>query len=250
MISSTEESPHEPSANAFAFEATRWTLLRQANAGGDADKERALEDLCRRYWKPLWKYVSWAFHLNPADAEDAVQGFMESAVRRDLLSQANEERGKFRTFLLTAMRNHCLQRLARAQTLKRGAGAVPVAMTSPAELETLPNEVPSRVEEAVDREWALTTMKASLKMLVEDYEKRGFKARAEAFVNLAVLDQEESHQSLSARLGMPEAQVAVELHRFRRRLREAFLRVVGDTVNSASEAEEEANYLLGLLAWI
>jgi RNA polymerase sigma factor (sigma-70 family) len=242
-----DKRPTEP--NAFDFEATQWTLVLRVQAGNEAEKMKALEDLVRRYWRPLWKFVSWSFSLSAADADDAVQGFLEVVLRRDILMRARQERGRFRTFLLTSIRNHCVKEWHRQQALKRGGGGGSDAATSPAELSQLTNTVPGGIEEAVDREWAKTTMKGALKILMSDYEKRGQKERAEILVRFAVHGEGASQKSMAAQLQLTESHVAVELHRFRRRLRDAFYQMVSETVSSAVEAEDEAKYLLGLLTW-
>jgi RNA polymerase sigma factor (sigma-70 family) len=213
-----------------------------------------MEELCKRYWKPLWKFVSWEFSLAPEDAEDAVQGFLEGVLLKGAISQADRTRGKFRTFLFQAIKSHVLHERDKRQALKRGGGREMVAATLPGELESLAGQTlraPKGLsaEQAADREWAKATLRQALKQLHAEYEKRGQGQRC-AHLQEAVLAGEARVDciKLAVVLAMSEGQASVEVHRFRKRLREAFLLQVRDTVVREEEAEE-SSYLLGLLAW-
>jgi RNA polymerase sigma factor (sigma-70 family) len=236
-----------PTENLHEFEPTQWTLLLQASQGTEAEREAAWDRLCRRYWKPLWHFARWAFQLSPEDAEDATQGFLSKVARLDLLSRADPARGRFRSYLLGCMKNHCLglRKLEKAQ--RRGGGLAAISQP-PEAFEELAAPASRELEQAVDRQWAEETLKAALARVGEDYAKRGLSERCAALVATVVNGEELPPEELAARLGVAAGQAPVERHRFRARLREAFHDVVRDTVTSQRELEAEAGYLLRLLA--
>ncbi len=250
MVDSPATEPAE--ANSFLFEATKWTLLLRAGDGDLDVKLQALEELCKRYWKPLWHYVRWAFPLSDTDAEDIVQGFLASAVKKDTLAKAREERGRFRSFLLASIRNYVLQDLRKGRAEKRGSGITAYPATLPQELEALPQAVSQEVEAKVDAEWAMTTMKAALVLVVNEYTKRGYATRVQSLVQFTLDSDAEgaSREAAAEQCQISTAQFGVELHRFRSRLRVAFESMVRETVTCHEDAEEESRYLLSLLTWI
>ncbi len=110
------------------FPSTRWTLLQHVRAGSAAEARAALETLCRTYWYPLY-CVARQKQLAEHDAQDAVQGFFESVLRRETFSTVDESAGKLRQLLLTAFDNYCTQQWQKAHRLKRGGGAEHVEFT-------------------------------------------------------------------------------------------------------------------------
>src|SRR4051812_26444272 len=102
------------------FATTRWSLVVAANGpGGDA--REALEWLCRKYWLPLFAYVRRRGE-SPENAEDLVQGFFAWLLTRELLSRAEAERGRFRSYLLGCLNHFLLHHAERMRRLKRGGG--------------------------------------------------------------------------------------------------------------------------------
>ena len=77
----------------------------------DKDSPRsveALEQLCRGYWRPLYAYARRLGH-SPADAEDLTQGFFARLLEKEYLNAAAREKGRFRTFLLVALKRFLAQ---------------------------------------------------------------------------------------------------------------------------------------------
>src|SRR5574341_1432705 len=87
------------------FVTTHWSVVLSAQGGQGDDSREALETLCRTYWYPLYAYARRLGH-RPADAEDLTQGFFARLLEKDYLKTAAREKGKFRTFLLTALKRY------------------------------------------------------------------------------------------------------------------------------------------------
>ena len=88
------------------FVTTHWSVVLSAKDKGTPRSAEALEKLCKTYWYPLYAYVRRRGH-SPADAEDLTQAFFARLLERNYVADANREKGRFRTFLLTAL-NHFL----------------------------------------------------------------------------------------------------------------------------------------------
>src|SRR5436190_5497381 len=99
------------------FPSTHWSQVVNAGHGGLPGGPAALEELCRAYWPPLYSFLRRQGH-SPHDAEDLVQGFLARVLAREDLAEVGPEKGRFRTFLLTSLRNFVIKQALRDKTLK------------------------------------------------------------------------------------------------------------------------------------
>jgi DNA-directed RNA polymerase specialized sigma24 family protein len=134
------------------FPSTLWSLV--LNAGASRIPSPQLEELCRAYWAPLYSFLRRQGH-SPHDAEDLVQGFLARLLAREDLAEVGPEKGRFRTFLLTSLRNFVIKQAMRDKALKRGGGQVAIPIT-PEEAERLcgPDMSANSPEAAFDRRFA------------------------------------------------------------------------------------------------
>jgi DNA-directed RNA polymerase specialized sigma24 family protein len=204
------------------FPHTRWTLLLTLREGSPEKSKDALEALCRAYWFPL--YVVARKRLSEFDAEDAVQGFFLSLLRRDALTQVDESRGRLRTFLLTAFENFCNQQWERQNTQKRGGEIEHIQLFTVhgAESRYIKHAEASTddVETLYNREWARTVLEGSLEALSQDYAERGQKARFDLLAaHLTQEDPEISMAQSALSAGMTAEAYRTALHRLRQQYR-------------------------------
>lgn len=96
------------------FATTRWSVVLRAGELGGTDSARALEALCTTYWMPLSAYVRRQ-GFGPTDAEDLTQAFFERVLERNDVGKADRMKGRFRSFLLTALRNFIADEMDRVQ---------------------------------------------------------------------------------------------------------------------------------------
>jgi DNA-directed RNA polymerase specialized sigma24 family protein len=112
----------ETSKQSASFRTTQWTQVLQACEGGDgAIAQRALTNLCLKYWYPLYAYVRRR-GKQPADAEDLAQGFLSQLLEKNRLAGVHPSKGKFRTFLLTCFDNYLCDQHDHECAKKRGGG--------------------------------------------------------------------------------------------------------------------------------
>ena len=217
-----------------------------ATDGGETSA-RALEALCRMYWKPVFTYIR-AQGFAPHDAEDLAQEFFARLLERDLLRDTDRAKGKLRTFLAVVLRNFLLNAREASMARKRGGGLIRMDGDT-AESESLllaSGEAPP--DRLVDRHWALTLLDRVLDRLGEEYRRAG---KGDVFVALkpALTADEASNTSceVARRLNMSDGAVRVAMHRLRQRYRDLLVAEVAQTVSDDVSVEEELRALLEMV---
>ena len=224
-------------------------MLAAAGQGDSPHAAAALEKLCRAYWYPLYAYVRRR-GSGPEDAQDGTQSFFARLLERDLLSRASPQRGRFRSFLLTALQNFLADEHDRAVAHKRGAGQPLIA------LDALDGEARYALEPSDDvspdklfeRRWATTVLEQAWASLEAEYAAEG---KADLFRELrrfnSALESAPGYAEVAGKLGLPENTVKSLVLRMRRRYRALLRAEIGHTVSDPSEIDEEIRYLLGVL---
>ncbi len=116
------------------FATIHWSLVATAADPTSPQAAEALEQLCRTYWYPLYAFVR-RYGCSPEDAQDLTQAFFERLLGKNLIAVADPHRGRFRTFLLTALKNFLISQHEHQNAAKRGGG-VRILPLSPADPET------------------------------------------------------------------------------------------------------------------
>jgi RNA polymerase sigma-70 factor (ECF subfamily) len=211
----TDDSSH--------FPATRWTLLQALREGSEADAKEALESICKAYWTPLY-IVARSQGMKQPDAEDSVQSFFESILKRDALLKADQSRGKLRTFLLFAFENFRKNAWRDSMRLKRGAG---IATVSHSECTDAEERYLSFTKEGSDiatlynREWARKLLARSLTALSETQHSRSLGERFDLYaIHLTQGGSDETTALSAAKLGISDSAFRQALFRLRRSYRE------------------------------
>ncbi|MEM7144515.1 MAG: sigma-70 family RNA polymerase sigma factor [Verrucomicrobiota bacterium] len=225
-----------------AFHTTRWTVVLEARG----QEEEALEDLCRRYWYPLYVFVRRRGH-GAADAEDLTQEFFARLLEKKWLDAVDRDRGKFRSFLMMAMKRFLANEWDRSQSLKRGGGATHFSLDMDGAEERYAEEPGEPADEALvyDRRWALTLLDRSLRKLEDEEEGERF-----AVLKQCLTAERGGFDCAGAGsiLGMSEGAVRVAVHRLRKRFREIFRAEIAETVADAGDLDGEMRYLAEILA--
>ncbi|MCG8652541.1 MAG: ECF-type sigma factor, partial [Pirellulales bacterium] len=153
------------------FQTTRWSVIAHAGEGASPAQQAALEDLCQAYWQPVYAFVRRS-GFGRHQAEDLTQDFFAELVdQRRLLRAADHQRGRFRTFLLAAVKNHMANHRRQAATLKRGGGVELFSIdTDDAERRYSVEPKEGWTPEALfNRRWALTLLENVLDQLAQHY---------------------------------------------------------------------------------
>jgi RNA polymerase sigma-70 factor (ECF subfamily) len=234
----------------MSFHTTHWSVVLAAREQDDATLARqALGTLCSTYWYPLYAFVRRQ-GFGPHEAQDLAQEFFYQFLERHALKHVRPEAGKFRSFLLTCLKNFLVNQRERAQAQRRGSGQ-PVLSLDGASAETQYSLEPAdRVtpELLFDRRWAMNVLDQALKALERDYAKRGQSdlfAALRGFLPSA--RGSESRAEVAAKHGMSPGALDVAVHRLRQRFGSMLREQVAQTVSSEGQVEEEIRYLISVL---
>lgn len=207
----------------------------------------ALEQLCRSYWFPLYAYVRRRGHAK-ADAEDLVQAFFARFLAKNYLAGLTAERGRFRAFLLAALKNFLINEWKHASRQKRGGGEVPLSLdweTADTKFQVAAQAEPSP-DRAFDREWALALLSQVIERLQAECAVEG---KAKVFEQLKVFlaagKSETAQSEVAQALGMEEGAVRVAVHRLRKRYRQLLRDEIANTLSDPAMVDEEMRTLFG-----
>jgi RNA polymerase sigma-70 factor (ECF subfamily) len=249
MMSASDEQSRQPMADG-KFCTTHWSVVLAAGRSNSTRARDALEKLCQTYWYPLYAFVRRLGH-GPHDSEDLVQAFFAQCLEKNYLSAADQAKGRFRSFLLIALKRFLANEWDKAQTRKRGGGAPPIsldAMTAEQRYALEPAEQLS-ADRVFERRWALTLLDKVLFQLREEQIAAG---RSTAFEllkdSLTGGGRGAPYAELATQLGINEGAVKVAVHRLRRRYRELLEAEIANTVASPEDVAAERRYLLSVLS--
>lgn len=225
------------------FETTRWSVVLRAR-GEPGEARAALEQLCRTYRPPVLAFVrSRGYALDAA--EDLTQAFFARFLERAWHSSADPERGRFRSFLLTALKRFLIDAGAEAAALKRGGGVRFHALDDEGDCEDAAGETPDTVFE---REWARAVLNAAFARLRNEAEQAGKLALFDRLGEFLVERPDESEYAHAAEeLQLRRNTLAVAVHRLRHRLRELVREELSEITASRAELDEELRTLRGSL---
>lgn len=244
---SSAESTQHPTSSGGIFPQTGWSMVLAARDGGSDSK--ALEDLCRIYWRPIYLYIRGWGHT-PAESEDLTQEFFYRLLRKDLLQRIEgPEKGRMRSFLCVLLKRFLADEHDKRMTQKRGGDwrAIPIdsaAAEARFSQERSDKESPDLI---FDRNWARDLLDQALKTMRTDYRSAG---KEELFERLlpTISPQLESlpYATLAKELDLTEGALKVAVHRFRQRYRDCLHTSLRETLDDPNDTEKELRYLLSL----
>ena len=232
------------------FVTTHWSVVLSARGKDSPQSAAALETLCRTYWYPLYAYVRRQGH-SPPDAQDLTQEFFARLLEKDYLKAADREKGRFRTFLIVALKRFLANEWDRLRAQKRGGGQPLLSLDAELaeqryRIEPVEGTTADRIFE---RRWALTLLDRTMTRLREEFASAGKAGDFDRLKACLTAERGEiSYTEIAAALGMSEGAARVAVHRLRKRFREVFREEIAHTVSSPEEIEEEVRYLISVLA--
>lgn len=237
--------PPEPSG----FATTQWSIVLRAAQPEDSAARAALEMLCRRYWFPLYAFARRRA-VTIHEAQDLTQEFFARLLEKNSLAAASPERGRFRSFLLTSLKNFLSNEWDRANTQKRGGGREQLSLDwesgeSRLSLEPAHSDTPER---EFERQWALTLLDNVVRRLQDEFASAGKSHQFELLKETltggrAVVD----YSAVATELSMSEDAARQAAHRLRKRYRDLLREEVAATVENGSDVEDEIGRLLAAL---
>lgn len=229
------------------FPTTRWSLILATRGQPTAGAREALASLCATYWYPLYAYVRRQGHA-VEDAQDLTQGFFTALIEKRYLADFDQERGRFRSFLLGAFKHFLANEHDRRTAHKRGGSAPAISLdTEDAErrysLEPSHDLTPDKIYE---RRWALVLLDRALDRLRRESSPDTRFDRLSLFLTGDATGV--SYLQLADELGMSEGAVKVAVHRLRKRFGEALRSEIAQTVAGPELVQEEMRHLLSVVS--
>jgi RNA polymerase sigma-70 factor (ECF subfamily) len=243
-----EASDSEAQAHGAVFATTHWSVVLAAGERNTPQSAAALEALCRTYWFPIYQYIRrWGY--GPEDAQDLTQEFFVRLLRQNSIGRADRERGRFRSFLLGALKHLLADEKAKVEAKKRGGGQSllsweQVGAEDRLRAEPMDQLSPDRV---FDRRWAMTVLEQATQRLRAEYDAPDRKPVFEELKSHVTGDDAApSYARAAARLGLSESAVKSAIYRLRQRYHALVREEVAQTVTNPQDLEDEIRYLMSL----
>jgi RNA polymerase sigma-70 factor (ECF subfamily) len=232
------------------FTTTHWSVVLAAGHGSDPGAPEALERLCGLYWRPLYLFVRSSGY-DPETAKDLTQAFFERLLGRDSLKDADPARGRFRSFLLGALKHFLANEWDRSRAVKRGGRCRFVPLETAVVEAELQRGTRRELnpEQFFERRWALTLLDQAHQELEAEQVAGGKGALFSALQVYLTGDKERPpYAATAAQLGMSVDAVRKAVERLRQRYGQLLRRMVAQTVDSPAEIEAELRHLRVVLS--
>lgn len=236
------------------FATTRWTQVLAAQ-GSSTKAGTALGDLCAAYYAPVHAYITHTSH-DLGDPRDLTQAFFARVLAgTTMLAGADRERGRFRAYLLGAVKHFLADTRDHRGAAKRGAQFehVPLVVSS-SDTDSSPDlEIPAAkgpvADTWFDRQWGLAVLDLALAALAAEHERQGKAGQFQLLKPWLTGDASRlSVTEAAAQLGLSEGAVKVAIHRLRKRFRDLVKAEIAQTVSTEQEAREELRYLIEVVS--
>jgi RNA polymerase sigma-70 factor (ECF subfamily) len=230
------------------FGTTRWSLVGRAGASS-LESAQALAALCELYWYPLYAYVR-RHGRTPHDAQDLTQGFFAQLLEKRSLAVADQQRGRFRSFLLTSMKHYLANQRDAERAQKRGGGDVVQSLDlEDAEGRYAREPADTTTPESLfERRWALTILEQTLARLRDEMAARGKTQQFEVLKGQLGGESAAPYAELAANLGIAPGAIKVAVHRLRKRYRELLREQISQTLADPTDVDDEIRDLFAALA--
>ena len=231
------------------FSTTHWSVVLSAGQTDSAHASAALEKLCQAYWPPLYSYIRRQGY-GRADAQDLTQALFAKLLQKNFWARADRQKGRFRTFLLTALRHFLADERDRARTAKRGGGLSFVSMDEQAGEERFMEGLSQNLsgEQQFDRQWAATVLEQARDKLRQECIASG---KSGLYDRVSLVDDKNGSSTpyavVAQELGVSVGAVKSAVSRLRQRYGQLVREEVAHTVSSPGEIEAEIRHLRAVI---
>jgi RNA polymerase sigma factor (sigma-70 family) len=232
------------------FATTRWSIVNVAGHQSDPRADAALSELCHIYWPPLYGYLRRRGY-DIDKAQDLTQGFFARLLERQSIRTADPRRGRFRSFLLIALKRFVINEHEHDMAVRRGGRHAHLALDFDDAERTyvLDSRTDDTPESVFDRKWAAITLDRALHRLNEECSGSGKIVEARALIPYLTESTElPPYKTVAAQLGMTEGAVKVAVHRLRQRFGAMLRAEISDTVSEQAEIDDEMRELIRVVS--
>jgi len=235
------------------FRTTRWSVVLLSAQSQVSGSKEALADLCKLYWYPLYGHIR-RYGFSPHDAQDLTQGFFLDLLEHKALARVDQQRGKFRSFLIASLKNFLSNEAQKARCLKRGGQVQFVDLDVSEAEDRYGKEEPAEgltPEKIFDARWALSLLSEAKRRLRQEYVDSGKTVIFEAlkgFVDPVTTEILPPYEEVAKQLNLSVATLKTLIHRLRKRniaiVREEIMRTVSDPADIEAESRELCSALI------
>jgi RNA polymerase sigma-70 factor (ECF subfamily) len=239
-----------PDARRRRFPTTRWSQIIAAGTPASPASRAALASLCETYWSPVHDFVRHSAR-SADDAQDLTQAFFAQVLERGDFRHARPERGRFRTFLLTAVRHFLANQAEHDRAAKRGGGQahLPIEPASPDEWQAFAPVASTATPETIFEErWAFASLDAAMARLESEYQRTGRQRLFDQLGPCLTGDTDASYADCAKALAMTEGAVRVAVHRMRQHFGRCLRETLAETVDDPADVDSELDYLLKVVS--
>lgn len=228
------------------FETTRWSVVQAAGNATTPEAKQALTQLCESYWRPLYAYVRYRVSTSQ-EAQDLTQAFFVAFLEKNYAGDADRDRGRFRTFLLTALRNFLSKEWEKARAIKRGGDQIILSLDFQQAESSVSIEPAAGLtaEQHYDQQWAIALLDQVMWRLEQETPA------SDRFQTLKLFLISDSpgtnYETVAAELDMTEPAVRKAVSRLRQRYRQLLRIEILETVAGPDEVEDEIRKLFSTL---
>jgi RNA polymerase sigma-70 factor (ECF subfamily) len=243
-LTATDETGHNPAV----FATTHWSVVLEAQGESPA-AQKALEKLCRTYWRPIYGYVR-RHGVGTEDAEDLTQGFFALLLERKDLNSVRKEKGRLRSYLLASVKHFLADESRRAMALKRGKGQRLIPFDDVQEGQRIELERCDRLtaDQIYERRWAFTVLEHVMARLREEYRSAGNERFFDQMKKMLMDEPDRPSQAqVASDYEMTENAVKQASYRFRQRYQTLLREEIAHTVAMPSDVEDELRYLIAVV---
>lgn len=230
------------------FASTCWTVVLEAAESQESGKARAaLAELCTTYWQPLYLYLRRRGY-DQHDAQDLTQAFFFDLIQSRSFARADRDKGKFRSFLLGALKHFLADARDHDRAQKRGGNAISVPLSEASLVEAEASQSSSNgmnAEQLYEKEWAAALLRRTIARLEQEYALAGKSALFDCLRSHVSpsMGTAAPYQEIAARLGRKPATLRMDVMRLRDRYRAVLRDEVSATVQDSAQVDEELHYL-------
>ncbi len=234
-----DEACPTPALRAHAFMTTRWALVDACKQSDQVVAKQALGELCQSYWYPIYAVIRHSGY-QPADAQDLTQEFFLRMLKNRWIERLDQSKGRFRAYILTALKHFVRTDHRRRWTFRRGRGHVLVSIDV-AQAETMYSlELTTVVtpETLYEQKWAATVIANALEQLRLETSTGNRPALFACFKQVIFAETDASfYRATADRMGMQIGALQTAVSRLRRRMAILLRAEIARTLAQSTESE-------------
>ena len=242
--------PQPAKSKLSPFPTTSWTLIQKVQKGSEGDAARAMEEICRQYWYPIYAFARRQ-GFSAHDAEDLTQVFFQRLIASETLQAARQDRGLMRSFMLSLLKRVISNHVRDATAEKRGGSFTATISLDDDTAEDRYVREPADLRDPdtlFDRAWAQRVLDAAGKKLRDDFARadnlEGYDQLRE-FLPLG--DNATPYSKVAQTLGLAEGTLRLQIHRMRKRYGKCIEEEIAQTVSSPEEVKAELAHLMAVI---